>query len=236
MDWKAWAAPIGAFSGFVVCAQAVVTLDKSRQIRKAGRLGVDRITAVCYLFCLIAYLTGILGAWLIWSKQVDTLGQPTSVLARYAFLIAGESINFSHELIVVGVLLSVVIVPQLMNYLVAGLFGAAGTTKFGAWCLRFAFWTIVKGFAVAGGVSVAWGLIAMICHWPKAYESSPSELTNNGVGQMASAAIGTLLAGPLEDRSLAAMRSRLAPLTRRMRPVHHWLTRNVAKVDDVAIE
>lgn len=171
------------------------------------------------------------GAWLAWSGQVAGAGEPMSSTARWAFWLAGETLVFEQEVLLVAVLLSLVIVPQLLNYLVAGLFGVAGGTRFGAWCLRFVFWTAIKGVAVAAGVSIAWGGLAFPLHWPNAHDVGPARLVGQGLLGLAIAVVAATWAGPLEDDALAALRRRLAPGWRWLRPIHGWLTRHRAAPD-----
>ena len=230
--WINFAAPTGIAMGVIACAQVVLILDQGKRSKSANLGRTDKITTVCYLFSLAAWLTLLAGTGLVWSGQVTDQGAPVSGLATYAFLLAGESIQFEREAMAVGVVLSIIIVPQILNYFVAGLFGAAGGTRFGAWCLRFAFWTILKGFAVAGGVSVAWGLLALCRGWPSAYETTPSESIGTGLAQIALASLFSTLAGPLEDSSLRGMRRRMRPFTQPLMPLHEWLTRNREPAED----
>lgn len=226
-EWTEWGATTtGVVGGIILIVQTMGMLSTSKTTHGELRKDVQSITAVCYLFSLSAYLTAMAGAWLLWTGQVSNDGHPVSEPARLAFLLAGESVAFQHELAVVVALLSIVIVPQLMNYLVAGLFGAAGHTRLGAWCLKVIFWTTVKGFAVAGGVSVAWSAIALWLNWPNAYESKPYDLLGTGLGQMATSVMAAALTGPLVDDAQAFMRSKSKPIVAPFLPLHRWLTRN----------
>lgn len=233
-DWFGWLAPSGKiYAGIYACAHAGYSLASKKKLYGGIPGGVQPITTVCYFFCLSAYLTGMAGGWLVWSGQVSKDGLPVSYAAKLAFLVAGESIDYDRELIVIACLMSIVVLPQLANYLVAGLFGAAGGTKFGAWCLRVVFWAILKAVAVAGGVSVGWGAVALFLRWHHAYDTAPQELLGRGLSQIAISVTLTTFAGPLEDTSLAAIRAALAPMTRPLMPIHLWLTRHTRgpKVD-----
>jgi hypothetical protein len=192
------------------------------------RGGVGKITTMCYLFSLSTYVTALAAVWLSWSGQLSSDGQPVSAIAKMAFLVAGESIKFQHELAFIAVLMSIVIVPQLINYFVAGMFGAAGSTQFSAWCLRVIFWSILKGLAVAGGVCLSWGLVAAVLHWPRAYEAVPSELVNVGLIQIAITVLSASFAVSLEDNMLAALTSMIRPMVEPLMPIHRWLTRRKA--------
>lgn len=231
--WSDWLAPGGViFAGLLACAQAGNALAGKKALYGSIPGGVEKITTVCYLFCLSAYLTAIAGGWLVWSGQISADGVAKSSVARLAFLVAGESISFERELVVIVALMSIVVVPQLANYFVSGLFGAAGSTKFGAWCLRIVFWSILKGVAIAGGVSVAWASVALYMHWPHAYDNTPQQLLGKGLSQIAASVLSTTFAGPLEDSSLAALRSATMPIFTFLLPIHRWLTRHKGSAPD----
>ncbi|NPT34233.1 hypothetical protein [Paraburkholderia xenovorans] len=220
--------------GLYAIGQTMQLLASNKALH--GKLQNDpgRITVVCYLFSLSAYLTAIAGGWLCWSGQISTDGHAVSETAKWGFFLAGEAVSFQNELAVIAVLLSIVIVPQVMNYLVAGLFGAAGQTRFGAWCLKVVFWTAVKGLSVAGGVCVAWGAIALWLKWPTAYQNKPLDLLGIGLVQIGGSVMVAALTGPLVDDTVAFIRSKSKPIVARLLPIHRWLTRHRTTKDVAA--
>ncbi|WP_431227994.1 hypothetical protein [Burkholderia contaminans] len=213
-------------SGLYAIGQTMQLLASNKALH--GKLQNDpgKITVVCYLFSLSAYLTAIAGGWLCWSGQISADGEAMSKTAKWGLFLAGEAVSFQNELAVIAVLLSIVIVPQVMNYLVAGVFGAAGQTRFGAWCIKVVFWTAVKGLSVAGGVCVAWGSIALWSKWPTAYQDKPLDLLGIGLVQIGGAVMVAALTGPLVDDTVGFIRSKSKPIVAWFLPVHRWLTRH----------
>jgi len=230
--WSGWLLLPLLVAGLMKCAQVLAILANAHQhghLREA-----HNITTVCYLFCLAAWLTWIVGQWLLSGGHWAGDGRPVCGHGQLALLIASESINFKNELVAFVALVSIAVVPQWANYVVAGFFGAAGKTWFTAWCLNLVFWFGLKCLAVAGGVSLGWVVVATSEHWPRAYDRTPLQLLGAAFTQLFLAVLLATLAGPLAEGVASWLRNKAAPLVQRMRPWHNLLTRHVRSRQDAS--
>ncbi|GAB3417477.1 hypothetical protein NX774_14790 [Massilia agilis] len=126
------------------------------------------LNIVWYFFSLSVTATALLGMLAIQIGAIDKAGQSHGKAGDILAAILTFFIDLKSDVVLAAALISLVLVPQILTYLLSGLFGCAKNLFFVEGSVAFFVWFVVKSFAVASGVGIAFAIVGMVNGWPHA--------------------------------------------------------------------
>lgn len=151
---------IWAFIAFVTSANVWFA-------RQLGRKHRFYIQVVSYCFSLSFTVVIFVSTWANHIGVIDAQGMPHGKLGEVITHALDFTLDLNGEIVLVLALLALLIVPQLLSYLISGVFGCAPDLLFFRQGSVFALWTLVKSFSAASGVLMALGVVGYFYKWPK---------------------------------------------------------------------
>lgn len=220
-------------NGQLVFAATVLIATELLVIWLIGlRLAVNRpadIRITCY-FLSLASLASLAGA--VWAHAAGWIDGGGSFQGR-----SGAAINsflkfmldVSFDVYVLITILVLIVLPQCLSYVLAGIFGCASSPIFVGKALSFFVWGIVKSFVVAAGVLLAIALYGYANSWRGwTLRGAVSMLTFSMTILCEAFAILSIYRGVVGDiMSLVPPPDRTASTRPTVGGVRAWLTRNV---------
>jgi hypothetical protein len=123
------------------------------------------IRIICYFFSLSLVCTSIGAFWATSIGAIDTTGtfqgrwgEATNALLKFM-------LDINTDLQVFAAVLGLFVLPQILSYVLSGLFGCAAAPILIGPALTVFVWSVVKSFAVAAGIV----LPIAICGWCKGW-------------------------------------------------------------------
>ncbi|AXW61543.1 hypothetical protein CJO94_05820 [Ralstonia solanacearum] len=129
----------------------------------------NAVNVLWYFFSLAAVLT-VLIEWVASANHwIDAQGVATGRIGQFILGLPEEALNIKTSLFLALGIPSIVVAPQLLGYLLSGLWGCASPPKWFWATVRMFFYGMAKSFIVAGGVLVplawfgyGWGQISSL--------------------------------------------------------------------------
>lgn len=144
-----------AFFGFSAC----VLLGALSVIGYIGRKLAARdpsdVRVIWYLFSLTATLTLMIAWWATGAGAIDATGSFRGKAGDLLMTLLKSTLDIETAIKLYAAGVALVVVPQLLSWVLSGLFGCASAPMFIGPALRFLFWSIVKSFVVIAGVLFA---------------------------------------------------------------------------------
>ncbi|MBB3261773.1 hypothetical protein F4827_006603 [Paraburkholderia bannensis] len=162
---------------------------------------------------------------LLWAGQAGIFGfdgEPQTALARWILTAADALIDVNAEATYLLGLMAIVVVPQALAYLAAGvLSGAAQRPRYVVFTWRYISLFIAKGFFSASAVSLA---VVMAGSWNGWLGPDILHVFGYALGSMC-----LLLVGVLVFATVPVTQPEPRPVSRVVRKVHKWMRRKLRK-------
>ena len=123
------------------------------------------IRVIFFFYSLTIVITSILGVWAVMAEVIDDKGNFIGDAGNILAWLVGASLNIKSSLYVIVAITISLIMPQILNYILSGLFGVATSVIFFSESYSFAMWWVVKTFVVAAGVTTVTPLFAVYFQW-----------------------------------------------------------------------
>jgi len=153
-DWGGW----GLVS---VIAAAIAALCTASRLRKRHTCELYLIWYINSLFFLFFLALEIVAA-----PNHDRLTKVCSDYERICTSIYGYLTGTREELLLIGAIVGVCVGPQLLTYLLAGIFGAAIAPKYVWHIEQFVVWSLIKFIAALAGIQSATPFAKLLTHQP----------------------------------------------------------------------
>lgn len=88
-------------------------------------------------------------------------------------MLVGASMDVREELLLLAALGGLLILPQILSYLMGGIFGCGSPPAFVAMVTNFVMWSLIKFFCVLSGILAAQSIFALYGHPYLAPKDSP---------------------------------------------------------------
>lgn len=155
MSTTIWLVILYIFILFLFCCFAL-------QLAKNWGSDVRLVSYLAALSGIVAYIVASIASDL---GAIDTSGKFAGSMGKHLNALLHLVLDLSTDLKLVGAAVAIVLLPQLISYVVSGLFGCAHKPLFTGLTLRVAFWLSVKPFVIVGGVMLALAAFGNIHNW-----------------------------------------------------------------------
>jgi hypothetical protein len=155
-----WAEVITTIEGRPLTIIVVSQLLIYRFIVNMRQKNPNAVQTVFYFFFLAAFSTCLVANWAIGSNYIDDQFKAHGQWADVIDAALRMSQDLDGEFIVMLIVASIVVIPQLMTYVVCGFFGAASKPILISYSMRFLVWGTVKSLSVTSGITLSLALIA----------------------------------------------------------------------------
>ena len=125
----------------------------------------EDIRIVWYFFSLTLVISSLIGFWATNYEAIDNKGSFQGETGEIISKLISASIDVNLSFIIIGVIVCLIVVPQILSYFFSGLFGVAGRPIFLNETLSFLMWSIIKTFIVTAGVTTTILLFGSILEW-----------------------------------------------------------------------
>ncbi|MDP5131742.1 MAG: hypothetical protein NWQ54_12725 [Paraglaciecola sp.] len=138
---------IGALCVAIFCF--AFTCYSIRTLR--GKYGGD-VRIVWYLFSLTIVISSIVGLWAIDSGAIDSRGSFIGETGGFINKLITATLDIDLSLTIVVTVLALILVPQILTYILSGIFGIAKSPEYVSQSITFLVWSMIKTFIVVSGV------------------------------------------------------------------------------------
>jgi hypothetical protein len=194
------------------------------------------IRAVWFFFSLSLVVSVAIAWWASAAGYIDSKGSFHGEVGAALDKTLKVMLDLNTDFTILVFILALITIPQLLSYLLSGLFGTATSPLFIEGAIAFFIWSIVKSFATVAGIAVTMSVAGLLAGW-------------RGVDVLGAAVLmmmATLfimvsftllqcyrdIAGIFVDLGKLSNAAASAPFVR----IHRWLTRYVAPpVDPIFI-
>jgi hypothetical protein len=149
---------------FVAIAIAIPSVIAFTGLKLADQNGTD-VRVVWYLFSLAVVATCITAAWASSVGAIDDKGVFQGELGAAVNALLKFMLDIDADLKIFSSILAIVLLPQIVSYVLSGLFGCASAPIFVGGAIRFFIWGIVKSFVVAAGIVLSVALYGYFSNW-----------------------------------------------------------------------
>lgn len=132
------------------------------QLAKSSGSDIRLVSYLAALSCTVACVAASIASGL---GAIDAAGNFVGSAGTQLQTLLHLVLDLSTDLQLVGAAVAIVLLPQLISYVVSGLFGCAHKPLFVGVTLRVAFWFCVKPFVTVGGVMLALATYGFIHNW-----------------------------------------------------------------------
>ncbi|MCW2247587.1 hypothetical protein M2352_003221 [Azospirillum fermentarium] len=140
----------------------MITCISIFQIRKKHPTAISVMTGIFSIFFCLSFLVGAIA---IYNGRFDENGNPRDKIGEMIINLLGLTIDIKMAMITYAFLVIAFIMPQVINYIISGVFGCAKNLFFIRRSIDILFWLIMKSFASASGALSAFYVIALYCNW-----------------------------------------------------------------------
>ncbi len=123
------------------------------------------VRVIWYFFSLTIVVSLLIGLWAVSYGSIDGEGNFQGDSGGFLFKLISGSLDVNLSLLIVICIFAVLILPQLLSYVLSGIFGVASTIAFFSESYSFVVWWIAKTFIVASGVMLVVPVFAMVHSW-----------------------------------------------------------------------
>ncbi len=196
----------------------IMTVGTIHRVRRGHRSYIQ-VVSYCFSF---SFIVTIFVA--IWANRVGAIDAQGLYHGKFGDLISYAlefTLDLNGELVIILALWSLLILPQLLSYVISGIFGCASDLILFRQGSVVAFWILVKSFSAASGVVAAIGPIGYLYSWN---EFTPLKVS---LSILVSALLIFIAFGSLflyvDFKGI--FNNRQNPLLNLSRRVHKWATR-----------
>jgi hypothetical protein len=132
------------------------------QLAKNNGSDIRLISYLAALSCTVAYIAARVASAL---GAIDGSGNFIGSTGKQVQAVLHLVLDLPTDLRLVVAAVAILLLPQVISYVVSGLFGCAHKPLFVGATLRVAFWLCVKPFVTVGGVLLAVAVYGLVNHW-----------------------------------------------------------------------
>ncbi|MDM0118862.1 hypothetical protein [Variovorax arabinosiphilus] len=148
-------APPLAFFGVSACIFFVALLIIGFLGTKLANRDPSDVRLIWYLFSLTTTLTIVVAWWASGAGAINAAGSFRGTAGNWLMRLLMTTLDIETTLKVYAAVVGLIVAPQLLSWVLSGLFGCASAPRFIGPALRFLFWSTVKSFVVLAGVVLA---------------------------------------------------------------------------------
>jgi hypothetical protein len=174
------------------------------------------VHVVWYLFSLSICLTYIGLRWAQRSGAVDATGIPKNEAGKALVGALNFFPDLPSEFYGLLALVTLIVAPQILSYLLSGAFGSASRPRLVAHCVSFFSWGMAKSSAVAAGVLLTLSLFGISNGWHGFDATLSTKYTCFAAMLLVVAFVALLGKTTLAEIPILANSRRLEPLRRRL--------------------
>lgn len=190
-------------------------------LRLANDHGSD-IYIVTYLFSLALTSTFLLLYWARNTGAIDAAGNSHDTAGAIINGVFTVVLEVKSEMMVLLTFLALVVLPQFLSYLIGGLLGCAVAPVFVGPVFRFVFWTTVKSFVFAAGVT----LVIAAYAWAEGWEGmSAIKAAQAALGASAALVLAVMLLYLYRLPRATSNKPSAVALRRILRSINTWASR-----------
>jgi len=123
------------------------------------------VRTVWYFFSLACFATLLVAYWAVATGAIDANGNFQGEAGALVNKLLFFMLDLNADFIFLYALVSLLIVPQLLSYVLSGFFGCASIPLLIESGMAFLAWGIAKSFAVASGILVSYLLVGVWHEW-----------------------------------------------------------------------
>lgn len=123
------------------------------------------IRVVSYFYSLTVVVSHLIGIWAVNANAINRTGNFEGELGAFIHALLKSTLDINLSLSIIISIFTLILLPQIISYLLSGLFGVAATPKYISQSMSILMWGAVKTFIVVSGVTSTILVFGLILSW-----------------------------------------------------------------------
>ncbi|MCG5244144.1 hypothetical protein ACIU1J_10135 [Azospirillum doebereinerae] len=178
-----------------------------------------------YFFSLAFYSTIMISVWAMQNGLIDRSGNTQGKEGEHLMTLLDFTMDINADFFYLSVIVSFIIVPQVISYLICAAFGCASQIVLFRRAMEFAFWSMMKTFCVVSGVFLSIMITGFIYGWID-YSTIMLIKVITISSMLISISLFLMLMYSNWDRAVSFISTRAPGLMNLFNSFHAWATRH----------
>lgn len=123
------------------------------------------IQVVWYFYSFTLVLSSLIGIWAVNVEAINNKGEFVGESGEYINTLITASLDVNLSFAIIFCIFAIIILPQLLSYMLCGLFGVSSTPKYTSESINILMWGIIKTFVIVSGVTTTIPIFGAIFSW-----------------------------------------------------------------------